>query len=81
MKQVLVIYQCDNGYKCSCCNEEWEEHETHDIPETQNIQEFATKHQKEIKQMYDQENSFCGRYGKFKILKIYVITDEFEFEF
>jgi len=78
MRQILVIYECDNGYKCGCCNQEWEENELHDIPDGQDVKDFLKEEQKRTTEWYKRDAG--SWYGKFKILKAYIVTDEFDME-
>ena len=77
MKQVLVIYACDNGYKCGCCSQEWEENEVHDIADGIDVRDFINQHQIETKEYYE---SSKDRFGRFNVIKAYIVTDEFEVE-
>lgn len=80
MKQVLVVYQADNGYKCGCCNQEWEETEVHELRSNANVQNFLKKEQESIEKWYNRAPFSGGAYGRFKILKAFIISEEIEFE-
>ena len=84
MKQILVIYKSDNGYKCGCCGQEWEESELHEIPDGQDVQDFLKEDQEYTDKWYLSGSGFSGSgfggYGRFKILKAYIVQDEIEFK-
>ena len=77
MKQVLVIYKCDNGYKCGCCGRELEESEIHDVADGVDVQDFINQHQVETEEYYESDRGISGR---FNVIKAYIVTDEFEVE-
>jgi hypothetical protein len=68
--QILVIFNCDNGYKCSCCNTSWEESEVYNTD--QSIDEFISELKIDTRKTY-YDNS---KWGRFEILKAYVIDYE-----
>lgn len=66
--KIIVIYRCDNGYKCGCCKEEWSDYDTYDI-EDEDAKEWAKQHAEQIKEWYEAEK--CGRY---KIESVHIIS-------
>ena len=76
MKKILIVYDCDNGYKCACHGRQWEETEIHEIPDSQDIQDFVNEHNEYVAKFYDALKH--NQYGPFRILRAYLVVDEFE---
>ena len=77
MKQVLVVYICNNGYSCGCCGQDWEETELHEIDI--DVQEFLKKEQESITEWYNHKG-IIRTFGREKIIKAYIIQEEIKIE-
>lgn len=68
---VLVIFKCDNGYKCVCCQTEWVEYETYSV-DPRNINTFYNNLLEETKEMYKKND----KWGRYDIEKAFIISGE-----
>jgi hypothetical protein len=70
MKKILVIFDCDNGYKCSCCGDSWQESTTCEIEDDKDENDFVNLLEETVKKTYAE-----SRYGKYAIHSAYVISE------
>lgn len=67
MKRILVVYDCNNGYQCSCCRRDWEETETYEVEDDVVGKEFVDNLRKNLVHEYN--------YGRQDIVSAYVISE------
>ena len=67
---LLIVYECNNGYTCGCCGHDWEE--------TGVLEIEGEDHEAAIdeERTYLEESFKKNDYGRRKILAAYVIAKE-----